>query len=261
MSIRSAWGEIEMRSTGVAIFGHFGIVGRSPKRARGSNSRSVRCLNHAKQSSREGLVENQTSVSPTPLSRHKRWPEPSGASTKRVRAMRIRRGIGPAGRAERTRLRRKRARENYKKNHPGRRKELAAARERAVIEATKRSFKTWFAAPLSDYNALAFIRKSVIPDLKQAAIPYLRQIDAECEAAGLNRNQHNLRPGGIQKAIAERRRAYDFHCTGYRGAAAVRQTFAIPSPGGQVSNMEHMFLDEALRIFGNGDSFRVEFDA
>jgi hypothetical protein len=38
-------------------------------------------------------VDNQESIPPAPQSRHQRWPEPSGASTKRVYAMRIRRGI------------------------------------------------------------------------------------------------------------------------------------------------------------------------
>jgi len=206
-------------------------------------------------------VENQTSVSPAHLSRHKRWPEPSGASTKRVRALRIRRGIGPAGRAERARLRRKRARENYSRNHPGRRKDLAAARKRAAIEAGKRSFKTWFGVPLSDYDALAFIRQSVIPDQKQAAASYLKQIDAACIAACLNRNRFTLARGGVQAAIAQRRRAYDFNCSGFRGAQAVQQALAIPNAGGPVSSMEHLFLDEAKRIFENGNSFRDEFDA
>jgi hypothetical protein len=206
-------------------------------------------------------VDNLETVPPAPLSRHQRWPEPSGASTKRVYAMRIRRGIGPAGRAEKRRLRRKAAREKFKAAHPNRVRELVAAKAQAAFEATRRSFKLWFAAPLNDKAALTYIQEAVIPDLRAAAIPYLKQTDAECEAADLNRNQHNLHRGGIQKAIAERRRAYDFHCNGYRGAEAVKQALAIPSPGGQVSKMEHMFLDEAKRIFGNGDSFRVEFDA
>lgn len=205
-------------------------------------------------------MDNST-VPPAPLTRHQKWPEPPGSSTKRVYAMRVRRGVGPAGRAERKRLKRKAARDKFNAAHPNRRQELAAAKAQAAFEATRRSFKLWFASPLSDKAALAFIQEVVIPDLRAAAIPYLKQIDAECEAASLNRNQHNLRRGGIQKAIAERRRAYDFHCTGYRGAEAVKQAFAIPSPGGHVSNMEHMFLDEARRIFANGDSFRAEFDA
>lgn len=175
--------------------------------------------------------------------------------------MRIRRGIGPAGRAERTRLRRKRARKNYKRNHPGRSKELAAARERAVIEARKRSFKMWYGAPLSDYDALSFIRASVIPDQKSAAVSYLKQIDAACLESRVNRNRFTLTRDGVQAAIAQRRRAYDFNCSGFRGAEAIKQALARPSFGGPVSSMEHLFLDEAKRIFGNGNSFRDEFDA
>ena len=73
-------------------------------------------------------MANTSPVSPAPLSRHQRWPEPSGASTMRVYAMRIRQGIGPAGRAERKRLKRKAARDRFKAAHPNRKQELAAVR-------------------------------------------------------------------------------------------------------------------------------------
>lgn len=61
-----------MRSTDVAIFGHFGIVGAFPKRARRPISRSVRCLGHAKQSSKERQVEHQTIVPPAILIQRQR---------------------------------------------------------------------------------------------------------------------------------------------------------------------------------------------
>ena len=109
-------------------------------------------------------MADTSQIPPAVLSRHQRWPEPSGASTKRVYAMRIRRGIGPAGRAERKRLKRKVARDKFKAAHPNRKKELAAAKALAAIEASRRSFKLWFAAPLSAKAALAFVQESIIPD-------------------------------------------------------------------------------------------------
>jgi hypothetical protein len=200
-------------------------------------------------------------VPPAPLSRHQRWAEPSGASTKRVYAMRIRRGIGPAGRAERKRLKRKAARDKFKAAHPNRKQELAAAKAQAAIEASRRSFKLWFGAPLSDKAALAYIQVAVIPDQKQAAVKYLAQIDAACAAVGLNRNRFTLSRGGVQTAIAQRRRAYTFHAKGFQGVEAVKQALMIPDPAGLVSGFEELFQGEAKRIFGNGDSFRSEFEA
>ncbi len=114
-------------------------------------------------------MADTSQIPPADLSRHPRWPEPSGASTKRVYAMRIRRGIGPAGRAERKRLKRKVARDKFKAAHPNRKKELAAAKALAAIEASRRSFKLWFGAPLSAKAALAFVKESIIPDQKEAA--------------------------------------------------------------------------------------------
>ncbi len=206
-------------------------------------------------------MADTSQIPPAVLSRHQRWPEPSGASTKRVYAMRIRRGIGPAGRAERKRLKRKVARDKFKAAHPNRKKELAAAKALAAIEASRRSFKLWFGAPLSAKAALAFVQESIIPDQKEAAGAYLKQIDAECAAAGLNRNRFTLARGGIQMAIKQRRRAYDFHAKGFQGAEAVKQALMIPDRGGPVSSLEELFQGEAKRIFGNGDSFRSEFDA
>ena len=173
-----------------------------------------------------------SSIPPAPLSRHQRWPEPSGASTKRVCAMRIRRGIGPAGRAERKRLKRKAARDRFKAAHPNRKQELAAAKAQAAIEASRRSFKLWFGAPLSDKAAIAYIQESIIPDQKEAAAKYLAQIDSACKAAGLNRNQFTLARGGVQTAIAQRRRAYDFHANGFLGVEAVKRGLAILRPRG-----------------------------
>ncbi len=206
-------------------------------------------------------MADTSQIPPAHLSRHKRWPEPSGASTKRVYAMRIRRGIGPAGRAERKRLRRKAARDRFKAAHPNRKQELAAAKAQAAIEASRRSFELWFAARLNDKAALAFIQESVIPVQKEAAARYLSQIDAECAAAGLNRNRFTLARGGIQVAIKQRRRAYDFHAKEFPTAEAVKQGLELMTFVRPVSSLESMFLDEAKRIFGNGDSFRDEFDA
>ncbi len=62
-------------------------------------------------------------------------------------------------------------------------------------------------------------------------------------------------------AIKQRRRAYDFHAKGFQGAEAVKQALMIPDRGGPVSSLEELFQGEAKRIFGNGDSFRSEFDA
>jgi hypothetical protein len=175
--------------------------------------------------------------------------------------MRIRRGIGPAGRAERKRLKRKAARDRFKAAHPNRKQELAAAKAQAVLEASRRSFNLWFGASLSDRAALAYIQEAIIPDQKQAAANYLAQIDAACATAGLNRNRFTLTRGGIQKAIAQRRRAYDFHANGFQGVEAVKQALSIHDPGGPTnSRLEELFQGEARRIFGNGDSFRSEFD-
>ena len=93
-------------------------------------------------------MSNTSPVPPAPLSRHQRWPEPSGASTKRVYAMRIRRGIGPAGRAERKRLKRKAARDRFKAAHPNRKQELAAARAELDRLANLPSSKFWCGARL-----------------------------------------------------------------------------------------------------------------
>jgi hypothetical protein len=175
--------------------------------------------------------------------------------------MRIRRGIGPAGRAERKRLKSKAARDRFKAAHPNRKKELAAAKAQAAIEVSRRSARTWFGAPLSDKVALAYIQESVIPGQKEAAAKYLAQIDAECAAAGLNRNRFTLARGGIQMAIKQRRRAYDFHANGFQGAEAVKRGLGILEFVGPVSSFEELFQGEAKRIFGNGDSFRSEFDA
>ena len=218
-------------------------------------------LEKTRPSRQEEPMTDTLPVSPAVLSRHQRWPEPSGASTKRVYTMRIRRGIGPAGRAERKRLKRKAARDRFKAAHPNRKQELATARAQAAVEANRRSSKLWLGAPASDKAALAYIRELIIPGQKEAAAKYLAQIDEACKAAGLNRNQFTLARGGIQKAIAQRRQAYTFHAKGFQGVEAVKQALMISDPIIPVSQFEELFLDEAKRIFGSGDSFRSEFDS
>ena len=176
-------------------------------------------------------MDNQTAVSLVPLARHQRWPEPSGASTKRVYAMRVRRGIGPAGRAERKRLKRKAARDKFKAAHPNRKQELAAVRAEQERLANLPSAKFWCGAQLSDKDALDFIKTHALPQQPEAARKYLAQIDAECKAAGLNRNRFTLARGGVAAAVLQRRLYYHHHECLYVPAAqavalAAQQTAA-----------------------------------
>jgi len=206
-------------------------------------------------------VENQPAVPPAPLTRHQRWPESRKAIADRVRRWRFKRGIGKAGKAEAKRIRRKAARDKFKAAHPNRKQELAAAKAQAAIEASRRSVKLWFGAPLSDGAALAYIQESILPGQREAAAKYLAQIDAECTAAGLNRNRFTLTRGGVQTAIAQRRRAYDLHAREFPSVEAVKQGLELVNIVGPVSSLEELFQGEAKRIFGNGDSVRAEFDA
>ena len=205
-------------------------------------------------------MDNQTAVSLVPLTRHQRWPEPSGASTKRVYAMRVRRGIGPAGRAERKRLKRKAARNRFKAAHPNRKQEIAAIRAERARLANLPSAKFWCGAQLGDQEALAYVKEHVLPAQPEAARKYLAQIDAECKAAGLNRNRFTLARGGVAAAVLQRRLYYHHHECLYVPAAqavalAARQSVAaLPK-----RDLEHYFVEFAAAL-GNGAAIAAELD-
>ena len=207
-------------------------------------------------------MDNQTTVSPAPLSRHRRWPEPSGASTKRVYAMRIRRGIGPAGRAERKRLKRKSARDRFKAAHPNRKQELAAVRGERKRLANLPSAKFWCGAQLPDKEALAFIKEHVLPAQPEAARKYLAQVAAECRKHGLNVNTYTLKRGGVQAAQDQRRLCWSeqatVHIWSYAAQLASRKT-AADIVRHRDPSIEAVFEEYSAKL-GNGATIAAELD-
>jgi hypothetical protein len=204
-------------------------------------------------------MANTSPVSPAPLSRHQRWPEPSGASTKRVYAMRIRRGIGPAGRAERKRLKRKAARDRFKAAHPNRRQELVAARAERERLANLPSAKFWCGAQLADAEALKYVKEHVLTAQREAAKRYLKQVTEECRLAGLNVNRFTLARGGVQAAIVQRRLTWQAEACGQPWSEAVKIASKQDARHIPPSSLEALFLEQAANL-GNGAKIAAELD-
>lgn len=190
-------------------------------------------------------------------SKHIRWPEPTGASTRRMRALRARREAA----AKAAKKAKKRAyNQAWAARHPTWAQDKKAAQLLEAQKAARCSNRYWFAEELSEKAALAFVMESVVPSQKEVAAKYLDQVRAACKAAGLAVNKFTLTRGGVESARAQRRRAYDFHAKGFTLGQAVQQAIT-GAPSGYKSPLEAMFADEAIRIFGDGQVARLEFDS
>ena len=176
--------------------------------------------------------------------------------------MRIRRGIGPAGRAERKRLKRKAARDRFKAAHPNRKQELAAVRAEARPAGKPSEPKFWCGAQFSDKEALAYIKQSVLPAQPEAARKYLAQVAAECRNHGLNVNTYTLKRGGVQAAQDQRRLCWSeqatVHIWSYAAQLASRKT-AADIVRHRDPSIEAMFEEYSAEL-GNGATIAAELD-
>lgn len=105
--------------------------------------------------------------------------------------------------------------------HKRRDKELAAERLERERLANLPSSKFWCGAQLSDAEALAFIREQVVPQQREIAKKYLRQVTDECIKAGLNVNRGTLVRGGVAASVVQRRLTWQARACGQPWKQAV----------------------------------------